>query len=117
MSPLPSRIRELNDQLRRNFVSAPGSIAGDFSILITTGVGALDERAFAQLIAIVEDYDSFDDGNDPYSEHDFGTIDHLGTRYFWKIDYYDRTKTAGSPDPADPNVTCRLLTIMRADEY
>lgn len=117
MSPLPSRIRELNDQLRRNFVADPASVTGNFSVLITHGVGALDERSFAQLIAIVEDYDSFDDSNDPHGEHDFGSIDHLGTRYFWKIDYYDQTMTAGSPDPADPRVTSRLLTIMRADEY
>ncbi|MGO9419614.1 DUF3768 domain-containing protein [Roseiarcus sp.] len=31
--------------------------------------------------------------------------------------YYDRATEFGSPDPADPAVTTRVLTIMRADEY
>jgi hypothetical protein len=30
---------------------------------------------------------------------------------------YDRATEFGSPDPADPAVTTRVLTIMRADEY
>jgi hypothetical protein len=38
-------------------------------------------------------------------------------RHFWKIDSYDRNTEFGSPDPADPDVTTRVLTIMRADEY
>jgi hypothetical protein len=31
--------------------------------------------------------------------------------------YYDRKTEFGSSDPADPAVTTRVLTIMRADEY
>ena len=50
-------------------------------------------------------------------EHDFGAIDEGGVRCFWKIDLYDRATEMGSPDPADPAVTTRVLTIMRADEY
>jgi hypothetical protein len=38
-------------------------------------------------------------------------------RYFWKVDCYDRATEFGSPDPADPAVTTRVLTILRADEY
>jgi hypothetical protein len=40
-----------------------------------------------------------------------------GEDYYWKIDYYDRKLEFHSPDPADPVVTLRVLTIMRADAY
>ena len=55
--------------------------------------------------------------NDPHEEHDFGVVEHGGVRCFWKIDYYDREMEMLSPDPADPSVTTRVLTIMLADEY
>jgi hypothetical protein len=36
---------------------------------------------------------------------------------FGRIDYYDRATEMGSPDPADPAVTTRVLTFMLADQY
>jgi hypothetical protein len=36
---------------------------------------------------------------------------------FGRIDCYDRATEMGSPDPADPAVTARVLTIVLADEY
>lgn len=102
-------VRDLNDRFRRTFVGG--------SVMITDGVAALlpDERA--ELLAAVRDYDMFDYENDPYHEHDFGILDLGSGRYFWKIDAYDRQLRWASPDPADPSVTTRVLTIMRVEEY
>jgi hypothetical protein len=69
------------------------------------------------VIASVRDFTAFEEGNDPYQEHDFGSVTVMSEQCFWKIDYYDRSRTQGSPDPADPSVTTRVLTIMLATEY
>jgi len=52
-----------------------------------------------------------------HGEHDFGSFDYCGERIFWKIDYYDRECRYGSENPADPEQTTRVLTIMLAKEY
>jgi hypothetical protein len=77
----------------------------------------LTEDRLADLLDLVRAFDRFTPDNDPYGEHDFGAIELSGDRYFFKIDYYDLSKTAASPDPANPAVTQRVMTIMRADEY
>ena len=55
--------------------------------------------------------------NDPYGEHDFGSVTIDGTNLFWKIDYYDLSLQYGSSDPSDPAQTARVLTITLAEEY
>tara|TARA_Y100000815_G_C12948051_1_gene351839 strand:- start:59 stop:265 length:207 start_codon:yes stop_codon:yes gene_type:complete len=65
----------------------------------------------------VAEFNDFTSDNDPYGEHDFGTLTVGGRRINWKIDYYDNDLKYGSPDPADPSVTTRVLTIMLASEY
>lgn len=105
------RIRELNDQFRKWSFPPYGEL------FATTGVMALELEDFMAVMTAVRDFDAFTDDNDPHGEHDFGVIDHEGTRYFWKIDYYDLQKEYHSPDASDPTVTHRVLTVMRADEY
>jgi hypothetical protein len=103
------RICALNDAFRRTFVGG--------MIMITAGVEALPLEQRRSLLEKVRAFDAFTDDNDPHGEHDFGSIDEGGVRCFWKIDLYDRAIEISSPDPADPAVTTRILTIMRADEY
>ena len=65
----------------------------------------------------VATFDDFTADNDPHGEHDFGSFDLAGDKFFWKIDYYDPTLEFGSDDPADPTKTTRVLTLMLAAEY
>jgi len=104
------KIRRLNDCFRR-------SMAFGGSVMLTTGVACLDSQCKAELLEQVRKFDKFTLDNDPHGEHDFGAIDLGAVTYFFKIDYYDLSRTVGSPDPADLAVTHRVLTIMRADEY
>ena len=55
--------------------------------------------------------------NDPFLEHDFGSIQLGENTIFWKIDYYDLDLHMHSPDPSVSAVTARILTIMLAEEY
>jgi hypothetical protein len=104
------KIRRLNDCFRR-------SMAFGGSVMLTTGVACLDSKRKVELLELVRTFDSFTPDNDPHREHDFGAIDLGVCQYFWKIDYYDLSRTEASPDPADLAVTHRVLTIIRADEY
>jgi hypothetical protein len=102
-------IRELNDAFRRTLVGG--------RCVITAGVAALGAATVSLLLDKVRRHSQFTPDNDPYGEHDFGAFDHDGTRFFWKIDYFDRSLTSGSEDPADPERTIRALTLMKAEEY
>ncbi|WP_298961084.1 DUF3768 domain-containing protein [uncultured Methylobacterium sp.] len=103
------RIRSLNDRFRRSFVGG--------HVVETAGVVALPEGERIALLLEVRRDTCFEVSNDPYSEHDFGAVEVGGVRFFWSIDAYDRNLVGRSPDPSDPSVTVRVLTIMRADEY
>ncbi|UWU20928.1 DUF3768 domain-containing protein [Rhizobium sp. CB3060] len=104
-----TKIRMLNDAFRRS--------PRHGGLMVTAGVSALSADQLVSLFRAVRDFDNFDAGNDPFNEHDFGAVDFDGATYFWKIDYYDLDRRYGSPDPSNPDVTSRVLTIMRADEY
>jgi Protein of unknown function (DUF3768) len=50
-------------------------------------------------------------------EHDFGSFEADGHMIYFKIDYFDHDLSMHSPDPADPSVNKRVITIMLAEEY
>lgn len=103
------KIRALNDELRQHRI---GGVA-----VITPGIAALGQAAVERIAKTIAVYDDFCQANDPHGEHDFGSFDADGRTIFFKIDYLDKTLTHHSPDPADPSVTERVLTIMLAEEY
>jgi Protein of unknown function (DUF3768) len=103
------RIRALNDELRQHM---QGGMA-----VITPGVAALGQDAVDRIVKTITVFDDFCHANDPHEEHDFGSFEADGQKIFFKIDYYDKALTCHSPDPADPSVTERVITIMLAEEY
>lgn len=102
-------IRALNDAFRQDLRGG--------KLLLTSGVMAHTDGAVAALLLAIAAFDVFDADNDPYSEHDFGSLTYMGQPVFWKIDYYDLDLKYGSSDPANPDVTRRAMTIMMAWEY
>jgi hypothetical protein len=87
-------------------------------LVITRSIMEHDDASFAaRALQAVQAFDGFDAGNDPYGEHDFVAVEVDGLKVFGKIDYYDLDMEGGSPDPGDPAVTARVLTIMLAEDY
>jgi hypothetical protein len=109
MTAQAERIRALNDQLRRDLTTG---IA-----VITPGVAALGIAAVERIVKTIAAFDDFHHANDPHQEHDFGSFEAEGASIFFKIDYYDQSLSFHSPDPSDPSVTQRVITIMLAEEY
>ena len=102
-------IRSLNDRFRQTFTGG--------AVVITAGIAALYETTRQRIFAAVQQFDDFDEDNDPWAEHDFGTVEIDGERVFFKLAYYDLTRAMHSEDAADPTKTERVMTIMLADEY
>lgn len=103
-----ARIAHLNDAMRLT----PG-----IGWMITASVQAKGPVFLRQAVLAVSTFNSFPERDDPYGERDFGAFDLAGERLIWKIDYYDRMLRDASPDPADPTVTRRVLTLMLASDY
>lgn len=107
--PDVERLRALNDRARQSFTGC--------RVAITAGIAALGHDAVYAVFDRIKAYDDFTPDNDPYGEHDFGSLFWGDVQVFWKFDYYDLDYTMHSPDPADDTVTARMLTVMLAEEY
>jgi hypothetical protein len=97
------KVAKINDEFRS---TAQG---------VTVTKGVMEMEALPQLLSTVKNFSNFTSDNDPYGEHDFGSINWLGTKVFWKIDYYDESLTYGE-DPLSSRCR-RILTVMLAIEY
>src|SRR6478672_5476641 len=111
--PAAARARR-SDELRQHLLGG--------AAVITPGIAVLGPAFVARLVETIAVFDDFCHANDPHAEHDFGSFDVEGYSIFvysifFKIDYFDKTMTYHSPDPADPRVTERVMTIMLAEEY
>ena len=100
-----AKLAALNDAARSNA----------FNYVATRGIMSLEPEVISDIFAGVQQFDDFNEDNDPYKEHDFGSFTVAGNKVFWKIDCY-RKDLRGSIDPLDPEC-CRVLTIMLAEEY
>lgn len=98
------QIAKLNDKFRGMAVD----------VVLTQGVIHCVQDVIS-LMKTIEVFDTFTSDNDPYGEHDFGSLNWKGQKIFWKIDYYDQSLTYGE-DPLSPKCR-RVMTIMLASEY
>ena len=102
-------IRKLNDAFRLTMMGG--------TVVITAGIAALAANLQLQIIEAVKSFDAFTEDNDPWGEHDMGAFQIDGRRIFFKIDYYDLTRSMHAADPTNAATTERVLTIMLAEEY
>jgi uncharacterized protein DUF3768 len=85
-----AQIAHLNDAFRRSTQE----------VMVTQGVLALPD--ILGLVRSVRVFDTFTPDNDPYGEHDFGSINWYQEKTYWKIDYYDQDLQYWH-DPLDPD--------------
>lgn len=104
-----ARIRASDDAFRKTGLGG--------RIVCTGGVFELGAEKLHAIRKILAEYDTFTPDNDPYGEHDFGSFEHDGDKFYWKIDYYAKDMMHGSNDASAPSVTIRVLTIMLLQEY
>ncbi len=102
-------IATLNDTFRKTFTGG--------QVLLTAGIDSMSSEDKANIVSLVQNFDNFTPDNNPYSENDFGSFDYKDEKILWKIDYYDLNNQYMSENPANPDITNRVLTIMLAEEY
>jgi hypothetical protein len=102
-----NQIRDKNDFLRKSLPNLPLP----HKVVFAEGASGHHPVVLYEVIEKIRDFKDFTEEDDPYKEHDFGTVEAGGTEFFWKIDYtdeaYENFKTDG----------IRIFTIMEASEW
>ena len=102
-------IRILNDKFRKTLLGG--------KVMLTRGIYSKGQACINEILDSVKAFNNFNENNDPYNEHDYGSFVYNGQKIIWKIDYYDRDLRYYSENPADISKTVRVMTIMLAEEY
>ena len=94
--------KKTNDALRARipFVSPPDAL------LVTRGISVFGPEAVYEILLRVKHFKIFNQDNDPWGEHDFGSFNYNGEKIFWKID-----------DCQGYEGYNLILTVMLAEEY
>jgi len=92
----------LNDMLRSQIPLVPKPDL----LVMTRGIAALPTDDIADIMEKVRTFKGFNTDNDPYGEHDFGSVEHVGKKVFFKID-----------DHGGHDGSRLVLTVMLASEY
>ena len=115
------KIAYLNDKLRSQVIYLDLKNrtweCEDGTIVLTDAVAGLPSFEIGEILFKVATFKNFDEGNDPYREHDFGSFTCNHEKNFFKIDYYDKSYHYISDDPTDPKKTNRVMTVMLREEY
>ena len=104
-----AKIRNLNDQLRQTFSGG--------TLLLSRGIRSKSPKELCDILEGVKNFNNFTKDLDVYNEHDYLSFDYKGDKIIAKIDYYNNDCTYLSPDPANPDHTHRVMTIMTASDY
>ncbi len=103
-----AEIARLNDAFR--FTGKGGRM------FMTAGFDALSLTDKLLILTEVRHFADFNADNDPHGEHDCAVVTLGAHRIIWKIDYLP-VNEADEADPANPETTVRILTVMLAEEY
>lgn len=118
-----ARCAELNDLCRRGQLPSGRMVFTRNAILACLSDAGVDDPTplapifGQQMLARAFAGFAFDGTDDPHGERDFGAFELCGTRYFFKIDYYDSELLFGSEDPTNTELTQRVCTVMLASDY
>jgi hypothetical protein len=94
-----TKIIELNDQLRATFKGG--------RVQMSRSVYELEPRLRGRALWVLSKCKKFADD----SEHDWGTFIFGGYAFEWRIEYRSAVGPGLSPDPANPDLTFRVLTL------
>ena len=113
-------IQQKNDNFRKNVLKIAANDHNHFHPSPAIQHLYLTQpEQFFRLLEEVMFYTGFDEDNDPWREHDLAFFEFNDTRYFWKIEYFDKNFEYGveDKDKLNDEVCKRRLILAEASEY